>query len=231
MLEVSDLHAWYGKSHVLQGVKLSVAPGEIVSLLGRNGAGRSTTLKSIMGEVAPKGSIQFKGVELAGKESFEIARLGLGYVPENREIFADLSVRENLLLGQKGKATNGYWTMAEVFGLFPQLAERADVPGGVLSGGEQQMLCIARTLIGNPELLMIDEPCEGLAPGLVAGIAQLLRDIASRGVGVLLVEQKLAFALQISRRCYIMGHGAIVWEGTPDELTACESIRAEWLGV
>lgn len=231
MLKVTDLHAYYGKSHILQGVNFQVAEGEIVSLLGRNGVGRSTTVKTIMGEVAPIGSIEFKGEQIAGKKSFEIAHRGLGYVPENRDIFPTLTVRQNLLLGMKSAHKEGRWKMDEMFDMFPNLAERADVHGGVLSGGEQQMLCMCRTLMGDPDMIMIDEPTEGLAPKVVEQVGELLKEIASRGVAILLVEQKLAIALEISHRAYIMGHGQVVWEGTPKELMQADAVRAEWLEV
>lgn len=231
MLEVSNLHAYYGKSHILQSVNFKVAEGEIVSLLGRNGVGRSTTIKAIMGEVAPHGSIKFKGQEIAGKESFEIAQLGLGYVPENRDIFPSLTVRQNLILGMKSKSPGTRWTIDEMFKMFPNLSERADVHGGVLSGGEQQMLCMCRTLMGDPDMIMIDEPTEGLAPKLVTQVAELLQEIANRGVAILLVEQKLSIALKISHRLYVMGHGQIVYEGTPQSLMQADDVRAEWLEV
>lgn len=231
MLEVRNLHAYYGKSHILQGVDFSVGEGEIVSLLGRNGVGRSTTVKAIMGEVAPQGSILFKGEQIAGKPSFDIAHRGLGYVPENRDIFPTLTVRQNLLLGIKSGQAQGRWTMDEMFDMFPNLAERADVHGGVLSGGEQQMLCMCRTLMGDPDMIMIDEPTEGLAPRIVEQVGDLLEEIASRGVAILLVEQKLSVALRISHRLFVMGHGQIVYEGTPDSLMQSDDIRAEWLEV
>ena len=231
MLKVTDLHAYYGKSHILQGVDFNIQEGEIVSLLGRNGVGRSTTVKTIIGEVEPRGSIQFKGEEIAGKKSFEIANLGLGYVPENRDIFPTLTVRQNLLLGQKSGTNSGRWDIEEMFGMFPNLGERADVDGGVLSGGEQQMLCMCRTLMGDPELIMIDEPTEGLAPKIVEQVANLLKEIANRGVAILLVEQKLSIALTISHRLYVMGHGHIVYEGTPDSLMQADEVRSEWLEV
>ncbi len=231
MLEVRDLHAYYGKSHILQGVSFDVGPGEIVSLLGRNGVGRSTTIKAIMGDVAPRGSVRFRGEELAGLPPHVIARKGLGYVPENRDIFPGLTVRENLLLGKKSTRQAGRWSYDDVFELFPLLKERADVPGGVLSGGEQQMLTICRTLMGDPELIMIDEPTEGLAPRLVELVGGLLERIAARGVSILLVEQKLTIALRISRRLYVMGHGRIVFEGTPEHLRANATVRKEWLEV
>ena len=231
MLEVRDLHAYYGKSHILQGVSFDVRDGEIVSLLGRNGVGRSTTCKAIMGDVSPSGSVRFKGEELAGLKPHEIARRGLGYVPENRDIFPTLTVRQNLLLGQKHARREGRWKTADMFEMFSNLRERADTPGGVLSGGEQQMLTMCRTLMGDPDLVMIDEPTEGLAPKLVEQVAELLEAIARRGVSILLVEQKLTIALRISQRVFVMGHGRVVFEGTPDALRANEQIRREWLEV
>jgi branched-chain amino acid transport system ATP-binding protein len=231
MLEVRDLHAYYGKSHILQGVSFDVGAGEIVSLLGRNGVGRSTTIKAIMGDVPPQGSVRFRGEELVGLAPHLIARKGLGYVPENRDIFPGLTVRENLLLGMKSTKQQGRWSYEDVFELFPALRERADVAGGVLSGGEQQMLTICRTLMGDPELIMIDEPTEGLAPRLVELVGDLLQRIAARGVSILLVEQKLTIALRVSRRLYVMGHGRIVFEGTPEYLRANAAVRKEWLEV
>ncbi len=231
MLEVKDLHAYYGKSHILRGVNLEVRAGEIVALLGRNGVGRSTTIKTIMGEVEARGSIVFKGREIAGMKSHDIARIGLGYVPENRDIFPTLTVRQNLLLGQKGGRHKGRWSIEDLFGLFPSLRERADTEGGVLSGGEQQMLTMCRTLMGDPDLIMVDEPTEGLAPQLVEKVAELLNEMAGRGLSILLVEQKLTIALHISARVYVMGHGEIVFEGTPDDLRDNEPIRREWLEV
>src|SRR5215467_11765511 len=231
MLAVRALNAYYGKSHILQGVDLDVGAGEVVSLLGRNGVGRSTTVKAIIGEVAPVGSIRFKGSEIAGLPSYRIARLGLGYVPENRDIFPGLTVRQNLVLGLKDVKRPGRWRIADMLAMFPILAERADTAAGVLSGGEKQMLTICRTLMGDPELVMIDEPTEGLAPLIVATVAELISEIARRGVAVLLVEQKLKIALEISARVYVMGHGAIVFEGTPEELKANGAVRREWLEV
>jgi len=231
MLEVEALNAFYGKSHILQGVEFNVHEGEIVSLLGRNGVGRSTTVKSIIGEVSPIGSIKFKGEEIAGRPSFDIANRGLGYVPENRDVFPTLTVRQNLMLGMKSVQRKSRWKMSEIFEMFPNLAERADVPGGVLSGGEQQMLSMCRTLMGDPEMIMIDEPTEGLAPKVVEQVSELLEEIASRGVAILLVEQKLKLALRISQRLYVMGHGRIVYEGTPASLKQADEIRSEWLEV
>lgn len=233
MLEVTDMHAYYGKSHILQGVNLSIKEGEIVALLGRNGVGRSTTCKAIIGEVEPKGSIIFKGQEIVGKTSFEIANLGIGYVPENRDIFPGLTTRQNLILGLKPgqKDGSGRWSMQDMFDMFSNLNERADVEASVLSGGEQQMLTMCRTLMGDPDLVMIDEPTEGLAPQMVKRVAQLLQEIAKRGIATLLVEQKLSIAMDIAHRVYVMGHGHVVFEGTPDELRAREDVRKEWLEV
>jgi branched-chain amino acid transport system ATP-binding protein len=231
MLEVEDLHAYYGKSHILQGISFRIGEGEIISLLGRNGAGRSTTIKAIMGEVPPRGVIRFKGERIDGRPPHEIARRGLGYVPENRDIFPALTVRENLRLGMKSAAAKGRWSMDDIFALFPLLRERADVPGGVLSGGEQQLLTICRTLMGDPDLIMVDEPTEGLAPSMVKLVRNLLTEIAGRGVAILLIEQKLTIALDIAHRLYVMGHGRIVFDGTPQSLQASPSVRREWLEV
>ena len=231
MLEVKGLHAYYGKSHILQGVDFQVAQGEIVSLLGRNGVGRSTTIKAIMGEVDRTGSVVFKGREMIGLKPHQIARCGLGYVPENRDIFPGLTVRENLILGMKSTKPSGRWRIEDMFELFPRLNERVDTPGGVLSGGEQQMLTICRTLMGDPDLVMIDEPTEGLAPKMVDLVSNLLERIAARGVSILLVEQKLTIALKISKRLYVMGHGRIVFEGSAADLKANDDVRKEWLEV
>jgi branched-chain amino acid transport system ATP-binding protein len=229
MLEVKDLHAYYGKSHILQGVDLHIGAGEVVSLLGRNGVGRSTTVKAIMGEVPPHGSIRFKGRQIAGLPSYEIARLGLGYVPEHRDIFPGLTVRQNLLLGIKNMRRPGKWRLDDMLNMFPNLAARADTPAGVLSGGEKQMLTTCRTLMGDPELVMIDEPTEGLAPLIVQQVGDLIARIAEAGVAILLVEQKLSIAMRITHRVYIMGHGRVVFEGKPDELKANNAVRKEWL--
>ncbi|MFC6687478.1 ABC transporter ATP-binding protein [Jhaorihella thermophila] len=233
MLQVSDLHAYYGKSHILQGVNMTIDDGEIVALLGRNGVGRSTTCKAIMGEVAPVGSVSFKGQEIAGRKAFEIANLGIGYVPENRDIFPGLTTRQNLILGLKPgqKDGQGRWSMQDMFDMFENLRARADVEASVLSGGEQQMLTMCRTLMGDPDFVMIDEPTEGLSPQMTRRVADLLQEIARRGVSTLLVEQKLAIALDIADRVYVMGHGKVVFEGTPAELKARSDVRKEWLEV
>lgn len=230
MLEVRGLNAYYGKSHILHGVDLAVGKGEIVSLLGRNGVGRSTTVKTIMGQVTGEGSVRFKGEEILGRKTFEIAHRGLGYVPENRDIFPTLTVEQNLLLGRKGNKA-GRWSFDDMYQLFPRLKERRHTAAGVMSGGEQQMLTLCRTLMGDPDLVMIDEPTEGLAPKIVELVGEYLRELKNRGVSVLLVEQKLAIALTISDRLYVMGHGSIVFEGTPAGLKAAEAVRREWLEV
>jgi branched-chain amino acid transport system ATP-binding protein len=231
LLDVADVHAYYGKSHILHGVTFRVEEGEIVGLLGRNGVGRSTTIKAIMGDVPPRGSIRFKGSEIVGLKPHQTARRGLGYVPETRDIFPGLTVRQNLLLGEKPGARGASWTMSDMFRLFPVLLERADTPGGVLSGGEQKMLAMCRTLMGNPDLIMVDEPTEGLSPMMVEHVSRLLEEIAKRGVAILLVEQKLTIALKISSRLYVMGHGRVVFEGTPAALEAATEVRKEWLEV
>ena len=231
MLQVENLHAYYGKSHVLHGVSFGVGPGEIVALLGRNGSGRSTTAKAIMGLVECAGRIDWKSQSIQGKKAYEIAHLGVGYVPENREIFPKLTVQQNLQLGQKQRGKNGRWSFEDMFAMFPRLKEREHTEAGVLSGGEQQMLTLCRTLMGDPDLIIIDEPTEGLAPKIVELVGQFLHSLKSKGVSVLLIEQKLTIAMSISDRALVMGHGAIVFQGTPDDLRANTYIRKEWLEV
>lgn len=231
MLKVEDLHAFYGKSHVLHGVSFAVGQGEIVALLGRNGSGRSTTAKAIMGMVEATGSVDWKGRQILGKKPFEIAHLGLGHVPENRDIFPSLTVHQNLMLGQKGKGQGARWSFDDMYAMFPRLKERQHTEAGVLSGGEQQMLTLCRTLMGDPELIIIDEPTEGLAPKIVELVAEYLQKLKARGISVLLIEQKLTIALNISDRTLVMGHGSIVFEGTPEALKADPAIRKEWLEV
>ena len=231
MLDIRNLHAYYGKSHVLHGVDLHVKPGEIVSLLGRNGAGRSTLVKAAMGQVSATGAVRLKGREILGLKAYQIAHQGLGYVPENRDVFPTLTVEQNLVLGQKKNGKGGRWSLDDMYRMFPRLQERRAVAAGVLSGGEQQMLTLCRTLMGDPDLIMIDEPTEGLAPKIVALVAEYLLALKERGISVLLVEQKLAIAMEISQRVYVMGHGAIVFEGTPAALRADAAVRKEWLEV
>jgi len=231
MLEIQDLHAYYGKSHVLHGVHFSVGKGEIVALLGRNGSGRSTTAKAIMGLVEATGSVAWQGKPILGKKPFEIAHLGIGHVPENRDIFPKLTVHQNLLLGQKGKGLGARWSFDDMYAMFPRLKEREHTEAGVLSGGEQQMLTLCRTLMGDPDLIIIDEPTEGLAPKIVELVAEYLQTLKARGISVLLIEQKLTIALSISDRVLVMGHGSIVFEGTPETLRADSQVRKEWLEV
>ncbi len=231
MLKIDQLHAYYGKSHVLHGVSLQVGPGEIVALLGRNGSGRSTTAKAIMGLVDWEGDIRWKDQALTGRKTYEIAHLGLGYVPESRDVFPNLTVHQNLLLGQKGKGKGSRWSFDDMYAMFPRLKERQHTEAGVMSGGEQQMLTLCRTLMGDPDLIIIDEPTEGLAPKIVELVGEYLQTIKSRGIAVLLIEQKLTIAMRISDRALVMGHGAIVFDGTPDGLRAGERVRKEWLEV
>jgi branched-chain amino acid transport system ATP-binding protein len=231
MLQVDNLHAYYGKSHVLHGVSFAVAKGEIVALLGRNGSGRSTTAKAIMGLVDCQGRVDWNGQAIQGKKAYEIAHLGLGYVPENRDIFPKLTVHQNLQLGQKRSGQNGRWSFDDMYAMFPRLKEREHTEAGVLSGGEQQMLTLCRTLMGDPDLIIIDEPTEGLAPKIVELVGQYLEELKNRGISVLLIEQKLTIAMKISDRALVMGHGSIVFEGTPESLRENTYIRKEWLEV
>jgi branched-chain amino acid transport system ATP-binding protein len=236
MLEVNDIHSYYGKSHILHGVSLDLQEGELVCLLGRNGVGKSTTLKSIMGVVPPrKGSVRFHDQELIGKEPFEIARMGIGYVPEDRRIFRSLTVHENLLMGikssNKANTGEGAWTLDRVYGLFPHLQERCNQKGGHLSGGEQQMLTVVRTLMGNPRVILIDEPTEGLAPLIVKDVLEMLSTIRKSGVTILMVEQNFKAAIKIADRFYIMSKGQIVFEGDTEALLAAEEVRKNYLEV
>ena len=231
MLEVKNLHAHYGKSHVLHGVNFTVGEGEVVSLLGRNGSGRSTTAKAIMGLVQAKGTVRWRGQSLLGKPPHEIARLGVGYVPENKDVFPRLTVHQNLMLGQKGSATRTRWDFDDMYALFPRLRERQHVPAGVLSGGEQQMLTLCRTLMGEPALMLIDEPTEGLAPQVVEQVAAFLRTLKTERMSMVLIDQKLSFALAISDRILVMGHGEVVFNGSPQAFDRHPEIRREWLEV
>lgn len=231
MLKIENLHAFYGKSHILHGVHFEVKAGEITALLGRNGSGRSTTAKAIMGLVDCHGSLLWKGQEILGRKTYELAHLGIGYVPESRDIFPNLTVEQNLFLGQKSARKTGRWSIEDMYDLFPRLKERRNIQAGVMSGGEQQMLTLCRTLMGDPELIIIDEPTEGLAPKIVELVAEYLKELKKRGIAVLLIEQKLTIAMNISDRCLVMGHGSIVFEGTPEQLRNDSYTRKEWLEV
>lgn len=231
LFRAENLHAFYGKSHVLHGVSFEVRGGEIVALLGRNGSGRSTTAKAIMGLVDAEGVLEWRGQNILGRKAFEIAHLGIGYVPENRDIFPSLTVHQNLALGAKNGAKSDHWTFDDMYSMFPRLKERQHTEAGYLSGGEQQMLTLCRTLMGNPDMIMIDEPTEGLAPKIVEQVAGYLEKIKQRGVSVLLIEQKLTIAMEISDRCLVMGHGSIVFDGEAEELRTNSYIRREWLEV
>jgi branched-chain amino acid transport system ATP-binding protein len=231
MLELKQVNSFYDKSHILFNVSLSVQDNEIVSVLGRNGMGKSTLLKTIIGEVTPHGLINFKDATISGLQTYEIARLGVGYVPENRCIFPDLTVYQNLLMGVKSGKKEGRIKIDEIFEKFPILKERSDVPGGSLSGGEQQMLTICRTLMGDPDLIMVDEPTEGLSPKMIETVKEILLLIAEKGISILLVEQKLAMALEISKRIYVISHGRFVFEGTVDDFKSNPNIQKEYLEV
>jgi branched-chain amino acid transport system ATP-binding protein len=231
MLAIRSLNAFYDKSQILRGVNLDIAAGETVALLGRNGSGRSTLAKSIMGLVKREGLIVCGDVEVSRLRTFEIARLGLAYVPESREIFADLTVGENLDLGTSNRSARIIWSRRDIFALFPRLKERIDAPAGVLSGGEQQMLTLSRSLLGNPDVFIVDEPTEGLAPRVIELLAAFFHTVRERGVAMLLIEQKLSLALEVATRVAVMGHGGIVFNGTTAELQANRQVSREWLEV
>jgi len=233
LLHVAGIHTFLGKSHILQGVSLDIERGNITALLGRNGVGKSTTLKSIVGITPPqKGSILFKGEEIVGQRSYKICRRRVGYVPEERRIFPNLTVRENLLIGVKpAQKVDNPWTVGKIFEYFPQLKTRDSQKGAHLSGGEQQMLTIARTLMGNPELMLVDEPTEGLAPLVVDLVSDMLREINEEGCSILLVEHAIDVALSLASRAYIMSKGQIVFHGTSKEVYADEEARKKYLEV
>lgn len=227
MLVLKDLHAFYGKSHVLKGVSLQVDEGEVVGLLGRNGAGKSTTLKSIMSLVRRRdGVVAYRGKNLMALEPFEIARLGLAYVPENRGIFAKLTVEENLKIATRPGAS---WSLVDVYRLFPRLSERRKLSGSMLSGGEQQMLAIARALVGGPKTMLLDEPSQGLAPVILQELVRVLEKVTASGIAVLLVEQNLSLCLRVARRVYVLDSGSTVYEGTREKFLADEGITRTYL--
>jgi branched-chain amino acid transport system ATP-binding protein len=233
MLAVSGLHAYYGRAHILQGVDFEVRRGEVLALMGRNGAGKTTTMKAIMGLVPPAaGSIVFEGAEIAGREPFEIARRGIGYVPEERRIFTELTVTENMDVGRRApRAGVPHWTAERLFALFPNLDGMRERMGGAMSGGEQQMLTIARTLMGNPALVLLDEPSEGLAPVIVEEMARTIKALKGEGLTVLLSEQNLHFADSVADRAVIIEKGVIRFSGTMAALAADEAVRAQYLSV
>ncbi len=236
LLEIKDLHTYYGTSHALQGVSLDVAEGELVALLGRNGMGKSTTLKSVIGMVKPRsGVVNFRGTNIFGYPPYKAARAGIGYVPEERRIFPTLSVEDNLFLGIKGgrlrSASPGAWTMERIYDHFPNLENRARQQGRYLSGGEQQMLTIGRALMGNPELLLVDEPTEGLAPIMVQEVRDVLAEINKAGVSILLVEHNLKVSMSLAKRINLMGKGFVGFSGTSEELEAQPAIREKYLEV
>ena len=233
LLQVKGLHAHYGKSHILHGIDMDVPESAIVSLLGRNGSGRSTLLKAIMGLVPPTaGTVELDGEALTGERPYSICRRGIGYVPEERLVFPNLTVDENLTMGvQKGASGAHHWRVEEMYDYFPRLKERRGIRAGYLSGGEQQMLTIFRSLLGNPRVLLIDEPTEGLAPRIVEVVMEVILDIGRRGVSVVLVEQKLTIALKVAQQVMVMGHGELVFRGTPAELEAAPEVRRNWLEV
>lgn len=233
LLELSGVEAWYGRAHILHGVGFAVGQGEVVALMGRNGAGKSTTMKTVMGLVPqPQGSIRFEGETIAGREPFVIARLGIGYVPEDRRVFSELTVMENLEVGRQPLRTGApHWTPERLFDLFPNLGRMRDRPGASMSGGEQQMLTIARTLMGNPRLLLLDEPSEGLAPVIVEAMAQTIRVLKGEGLSVLLSEQNLHFAGSIADRAVIIEKGLIRFDDTMAALKADEAARSQYLAV
>ena len=238
LLEVSGLNAWYGAAHILFDVALSVRRGEVVSLMGRNGAGKSTTLKAIMGLIARReGRIRFLGQDITPKDPYQVARMGLGFVPEDRRVFTDLTVRENLEVGRQSprtwadgsKALN--WTPQALYDLFPNLGQMQDRPGGQMSGGEQQMLAVARTLMGNPFLVLLDEPSEGVAPVIVEQMAQMILALKARGASILLSEQNVHFAKLVSNRAYVLEKGQIMFQGSMEELAGNDRIQREYLSV
>ncbi len=231
MLDVQALDAFYGRAHILRGLTFHVAEGEVLVLLGRNGAGKSTTMKALMGLIRPQGRILFDGQDVAGWETHRIARAGLGYVPEDRRVFADLTVQENLEVGRQPARGGAAWTPERLFQLFPNLGTMQDRPGARMSGGEQQMLAIARTLMGNPRLVLLDEPSEGLAPVIVEQMAGAIRAMRDQGVTVLLAEQNLHFAARVADRAAVIERGAIAWTGSMTALQADAGARAAYLAV
>jgi branched-chain amino acid transport system ATP-binding protein len=232
MLELIDVHTYYGGSYVLQGISLEVAKCSVIALLGRNGMGKTTTIRSIIGFTPPRrGVIRFKGKEITGLQPHQVSQMGIGLVPQGRRIFPSLSVKENLLMAARGERKAEAWTLDKVYSLFPILKERTNYKGNFLSGGEQQMLTIARALMTNPDLLLMDEPSEGLAPIIVQEVGRIISQLKQSGFSILLVEQNLSMALGLADYVYIISKGVIVYESKPQELRANEKIKAKYLGV
>lgn len=232
ILEVVDVHTYYGDTHILFGMSLEVRSGSVVALLGRNGVGKTTLIRSIIGFTpARQGTIRFKGRDITGMKPYQIARMGVGLMPQGRQIFPSLSVRENLTMAARDGTKRGGWTLERIYSLFPILKERANLAGNLLSGGEQQMLTIARALMTNPELLLMDEPSEGLAPIIMAEIGRIIQELHSQGLSVLLVEQNLKMALHVAERVYVMSRGTVVHQSTSQELQASKDIMDKYLGV
>ena len=232
MLELVDVHTYYGESHVLQGISLNVQEHSVVALLGRNGMGKTTTLRSIIGFIHPRrGAVRFKGKDITGLEPHQIAQMGIGLVPQGRHIFPSLSVRENLTMSARDTGKPGAWSLDRVYSLFPLLKERANLRGTLLSGGEQQMLTICRALMTNPDLLLLDEPSEGLAPIIVREVSRIISQLKESGFSILLVEQNLPMALALADYIYVISKGTIVHESTPEELEKDEEVKNTYLGV
>lgn len=232
MLELTDIHTYYGESYVLQGISLEIKKGSVVALLGRNGMGKTTTIRSIIGFTPPRrGLVRFKGKDITGLPSYQIAQMGIGLIPQGRHIFPSLSVQENLIMSSRNTDKSGAWSLERVHSLFPVLKERASYKGNLLSGGEQQMLTIGRALMTNPDLLLMDEPSEGLAPVIVREISHIIKQLKESGFSILLVEQNLPMALKVADYAYVISKGVIVYESTPKELKDNEEVKAKYLGV
>ena len=232
MLEVADIHTYYGESYVLQGISLEVKEGSVVALLGRNGMGKTTTIRSIMGFTPPRrGTVRFKGKDITSLQPYQIAQMGIGLIPQGRSIFPSLSVEENLTMAARTRGKAKAWSLDRVYPLFPILKERAKYKGNLLSGGEQQMLTIARALMTNPDLLLMDEPSEGLAPIIIQEVGQIISQLKQSGFSILLVEQNLPMALGVADYVYLISKGEIVYQSTPEELKGNEEAKAKYLGV
>lgn len=232
MLKVSDIHTYYGESYILQGISLEIRDASVVGLLGRNGMGKTTTICSIIGTVPPRlGKVRFKEEDITGLPSYKIAQMGMGVVPQGRHIFQSLSVEENLKVSARKKGKPGAWSLEKVYSFFPILKKRAKQKGNLLSGGEQQMLAISRTLMTNPDLLLMDEPSEGLAPVVILEVSRIIAQLKEEGLSILLVEQNIPMALKITDSVYIISKGLIVYESTPDQLRVNEEVKARYLGI